>query len=130
MAALLSACVAEGAVLKQRTPTYLYVSFTSTFPGAPPDTDVEFLLQTDGDATAAVRAAARVSPAGGGGGARPDLGRTAARLFRIRQRLDWPEVYVMRSRGVGVMETPLDAFGPVPPAGGADYSALDDPLAV
>jgi hypothetical protein len=134
MAALLSACVAEGGVLQRRTPVYLRVTFTSAFPGAPPDADVEFLLQTDGDATAAVRAAVRApgSGAAGGGAAlpRPDLGRTAERLFRIRRRLGWAEVFVMRSRDVGVLETPLDAFGPVPPAGGADYSALDDPLAV
>ncbi len=28
-----------------------------------------------------------------------------------------------------LLETPADSFGPVPPAGGADYGRLDDPLA-
>jgi hypothetical protein len=110
---------------------YLRVAFTSAAPGAPPDADLEFLLQADGDATVAVRAAAR-APAAVAALPRPDLGRTAERLFKIRRRLGWPEVFVLRGRGSalgGLLETPLDGFGPVPPAGGADYGALDDPLA-
>ena len=62
---------------------------------------------------------------------RADLGRTAERLFRLRRRLRWEEVFVMRARDVALLETPMDNFGPVPPAGGVDYArgGLDDPLA-
>lgn len=33
-----------------------------------------------------------------------------------------------RSGMLGVMETPWDSFGPVPPLDGLDYGAIDDEL--
>ena len=130
--ALRAAIEAEGGVLldaSKSTPLYTKAAFTSSAPSAPPDVTVEFLLQTDGDATVAVRAVARPPPPGTL--PRADLGRTAERLFRLRRRLLWDEVFVMRARDNALLETPLDGFGPVPPAGGVDYArgGLDDPLA-
>ena len=129
-AELREAIEAEGGVLTDvASPLYTRAAFTSTSPSAPPDADVEFLLQTDGDATVAVRAVAR--PPAPGSLPRADLGRTAERLFRVRRRLRWDEVFVLRARDNALLESPLDGFGPVPPAGGVDYArgGLDDPLA-
>lgn len=137
LAALRGAVLAEGGFLvgtaSPGAPYYLRALFASPSvfaPGAPPDVDAEFLLDADGDATVAVRCVARPPPPGQL--PRPDLGRTAERLFRIRRRLGWEEVFVLRQRGSPLLlETPLDGFGPVPPAGGVEYSrgGLDDPNA-
>ena len=67
--------------------------------------DVEFFF-TEGDFTVQFRAARR-----GGGG---DLGANAARLERLRKKCGFEKLVVLRNRrrAFGLIETPLDSFGP------------------
>ena len=94
---------------------------------------LEFLARGEDDLVCEVRGTLR----GGGVGPFPSLGGSAPekRLVRVRRRLGWAEVPVLRNRTpkvLGYFETPFDDFGPVPPPT-MDYEgmrgdALSDPL--
>jgi hypothetical protein len=95
---------------------------------------LEFLARGEDDLVCEVRGTIR---GGGGVGPIPSLGGSAPekRLIRVRRRLGWAEVPVLRNRTpkvLGYFETPFDDFGPVPPPT-MDYEgmrgdALSDPL--
>ena len=90
--------------------------------------DLELLLARDADATVAVRCLWPSQQQGVLAGLLPDQ-RAERLLERLRLRLGWPEVFVMRNRSnLFGLESPFDSFGPLVPQGGVDYAALDDPL--
>ena len=109
---LVAAVKRAGGQVEDKRSDYVRAVFVS---GAASDV-VEFLFAS-GDNTVALRAVPR-NPS------QKDFGRNARRLEQLRRSLGWTDVFILRNRQrfFGVIESPLDGFGPVPPISN-DYGA-------
>jgi uncharacterized protein (DUF1499 family) len=84
----------------------------------------EFLLERDNVDTVCNVYTASDDPT------RPDIGRNRLRVRELKQQLGWEYVPVLRNRKrvLGVLESPLDSFGPEPPLDSLEPERPDDIL--